>query len=154
MSYIGKNIVVLAVIEIVMVFLITIVSQTLFPSDTVSLFTTIGLAVVFFLMDGLTLVLSNKMLHKQFKHMVGFYLVAKVLRFMISVAVIFLYLIAGGDHAMMFVIQLLLFYLVTLLFTNASLVKSEAINKRKYEKIKIFITLHCSLMFFFSKWLC
>ncbi len=131
MSYIGKNIVVLAVIEIVMVFLITIVSQTLFPSDTVSLFTTIGLAVVFFLMDGLTLVLSNKMLHKQFKHMVGFYLVAKVLRFMISVAVIFLYLIAGGDHAMMFVIQLLLFYLVTLLFTNASLVKSEAINKRK-----------------------
>lgn len=47
MSYIGKNIVVLAVIEIVMVFLITIVSQTLFPSDTVSLFTTIGLAVVF-----------------------------------------------------------------------------------------------------------
>lgn len=131
MSYIGKNIVVLAVIEIVMIFLITIVSQTLFPSDTVSLFTTIGLAVVFFLMDGLTLVLSNKMLHKQFKHMVGFYLVAKVLRFMISVAVIFLYLIAGGDHAMMFVIQLLLFYLVTLLFTNASLVKSEAINKRK-----------------------
>lgn len=131
MSQIGKNIVVLAVIEIVMVFLITIVSQTLFPSDTVSLFTTIGLAVVFFLMDGLTLVLSNKMLHKQFKHMVGFYLVAKVLRFMISVAVIFLYLIAGGDHAMMFVIQLLLFYLVTLLFTNASLVKSEAINKRK-----------------------
>ena len=119
MSYIGKNIVVLAVIEIVMVFLITIVSQTLFPSDTVSLFT------------GLTLVLSNKMLHKQSKHMVGFYLVAKVLRFMISVAVIFLYLIAGGDHAMMFVIQLLLFYLVTLLFTNASLVKSEAINKRK-----------------------
>lgn len=131
MSYIGKNIVVLAVIEIVMVFLITIVSQTLFPSDTVSLFTTIGLAVVFFLMDGLTLVLSNKMLHKQSKYMVGFYLVAKVLRFMISVAVIFLYLIAGGDHAMMFVIQLLLFYLVTLLFTNASLVKSEAINKRK-----------------------
>ncbi len=131
MSYIGKNIVVLAVIEIVMVFLITIVSQTLFPSDTVSLFTTIGLAVVFFLMDGLTLVLSNKMLRKQSKHMVGFYLVAKVLRFMISVAVIFLYLIAGGDHAMMFVIQLLLFYLVTLLFTNASLVKSEAINKRK-----------------------
>lgn len=131
MSYIGKNIVVLAVIEIVMVFLITIVTQTLFPSDTVSLFTTIGLAVVFFLMDGLTLVLSNKMLRKQSKHMVGFYLVAKVLRFMISVAVIFLYLIAGGDHAMMFVIQLLLFYLVTLLFTNASLVKSEAINKRK-----------------------
>ena len=131
MSYIGKYIVVLAVIEIVMVFLITIVSQTLFPSDTVSLFTTIGLAVVFFLMDGLTLVLSNKMLRKQSKHMVGFYLVAKVLRFMISVAVIFLYLIAGGDHAMMFVIQLLLFYLVTLLFTNASLVKSEAINKRK-----------------------
>lgn len=131
MSYIGKNIVVLAVIEIVMVFLITIVSQTLFPSDTVSLFTTIGLAVVFFLMDGLTLMLSNNMLHKQSKHMVGFYLVAKVLRFMISVAVIFLYLIAGGDHAMMFVIQLLLFYLVTLLFTNASLVKSEAINKRK-----------------------
>lgn len=131
MSYIGKNIVVLAVIEIVMVFLITIVSQTLFPSDTVSLFTTIGLAVVFFLMDGLTLVLSHKMLHKQSKHMVGFYLVAKALRFMISVAVIFLYLIAGGDHAMMFVIQLLLFYLVTLLFTNASLVKSEAINKRK-----------------------
>lgn len=131
MSYIGKNIVVLAVIEIVMVFLITIVSQTLFPSDTVSLFTTIGLAVVFFLMDGLTLMLSNKMLRKQSKHMVGFYLVAKVLRFMISVAVIFLYLIAGGDHAMMFVIQLLLFYLVTLLFTNASLVKSEAINKRK-----------------------
>mgnify|MGYP000723075269 FL=1 len=131
MSQIGKNIVVLAVIEIVMVFLITIVAQTLFPSDTVSLFTTIGLAVVFFLMDGLTLVLSNKMLRKQSKHMVGFYLVAKVLRFMISVAVIFLYLIAGGDHAMMFVIQLLLFYLVTLLFTNASLVKSEAINKRK-----------------------
>lgn len=131
MSYIGKNIVVLAVIEIVMVFLITIVTQTLFPSDTVSLFTTIGLAVVFFLMDGLTLMLSNKMLRKQSKHMVGFYLVAKVLRFMISVAVIFLYLIAGGDHAMMFVIQLLLFYLVTLLFTNASLVKSEAINKRK-----------------------
>lgn len=131
MGQIGKNIVVLAVIEIVMVFLITIVAQTLFPSDTVSLFTTIGLAVVFFLMDGLTLVLSNKMLRKQFKHMVGFYLVAKVLRFMISVAVIFLYLIAGGDHAMMFVIQLLLFYLVTLLFTNASLVKSEAINKRK-----------------------
>lgn len=131
MSYIGKNIVVLGVIEIVMVFLITIVSQTLFPSDTVSLFTTIGLAVVFFLMDGLTLMLSNKMLRKQSKHMVGFYLVAKVLRFMISVAVIFLYLIAGGDHAMMFVIQLLLFYLVTLLFTNASLVKSEAINKRK-----------------------
>lgn len=131
MSYIGKNIVVLAVIEIAMVFLITIVSQTLFPSDTVSLFTTIGLAVVFFLMDGLTLMLSNKMLRKQSKHMVGFYLVAKVLRFMISVAVIFLYLIAGGDHAMMFVIQLLLFYLVTLLFTNASLVKSEAINKRK-----------------------
>lgn len=131
MSQIGKNIVVLAVIEIVMVFLITIVSQTLFPSDTVSLFTTIGLAVVFFLMDGLTLMLSNKMLHKQSKYMVGFYLVAKVLRFMISVAVIFLYLIAGGDHAMMFVIQLLLFYLVTLLFTNASLVKSEAINKRK-----------------------
>lgn len=131
MSYIGKNIVVLAVIEIVMVFLITIVTQTLFPSDTVSLFTTIGLAVVFFLMDGQTLVLSNKMLRKQSKHMVGFYLVAKVLRFMISVAVIFLYLIAGGDHAMMFVIQLLLFYLVTLLFTNASLVKSEAINKRK-----------------------
>ncbi len=131
MSQIGKNIVVLAVIEIVMVFLITIVTQTLFPSDTVSLFTTIGLAVVFFLMDGLTLVLSNKMLRKQSKHMVGFYLVAKVLRFMISVAVIFLYLIAGGDHAMMFVIQLLLFYLVTLLFTNASLVKSEAINKRK-----------------------
>ena len=64
MSYIGKNIVVLAVIEIVMVFLITIVTQTLFPSDTVSLFTTIGLAVVFFLMDGLTLVLSNKMLRK------------------------------------------------------------------------------------------
>ena len=131
MSQIGKNIVVLAVIEIVMVFLITIVTQTLFPSDTVSLFTTIGLAVVFFLMDGLILVLSNKMLRKQSKHMVGFYLVAKVLRFMISVAVIFLYLIAGGDHAMMFVIQLLLFYLVTLLFTNASLVKSEAINKRK-----------------------
>lgn len=131
MSYIGKNIVVLAVIEIVMVFLITIVTQTLFPSDTVSLFTTIGLAVVFFLMDGLTLMLSNKMLRKQSKHMVGFYLVAKVLRFMISVAVIFLYLIAGGDHAMMFVIQLLLFYLVTLLFTNASLVKNEAINKRK-----------------------
>lgn len=131
MGQIGKNIVVLAVIEIVMVFLITIVTQTLFPSDTVSLFTTIGLAVVFFLMDGLTLVLSNKMLRKQSKHMVGFYLVAKVLRFMISVAVIFLYLIAGGDHAMMFVIQLLLFYLVTLLFTNASLVKSEAINKRK-----------------------
>lgn len=131
MSQIGKNIVVLAVIEIVMVFLITIVTQTLFPSDTVSLFTTFGLAVVFFLMDGLTLVLSNKMLRKQSKHMVGFYLVAKVLRFMISVAVIFLYLIAGGDHAMMFVIQLLLFYLVTLLFTNASLVKSEAINKRK-----------------------
>lgn len=131
MSQIGKNIVVLSVIEIVMVFLITIVAQTLFPSDTVSLFTTIGLAVVFFLMDGLTLVLSNKMLRKQSKHMVGFYLVAKVLRFMISVAVIFLYLIAGGDHAMMFVIQLLLFYLVTLLFTNASLVKSEAINKRK-----------------------
>lgn len=131
MSQIGKNIVVLAVIEIVMVFLITIVTQTLFPSDTVSLFTTIGLAVVFFLMDGLTLMLSNKMLRKQSKHMVGFYLVAKVLRFMISVAVIFLYLIAGGDHAMMFVIQLLLFYLVTLLFTNASLVKSEAINKRK-----------------------
>lgn len=131
MSQIGKNIVVLAVIEIVMVFLITIVTQILFPSDTVSLFTTIGLAVVFFLMDGLTLVLSNKMLRKQSKHMVGFYLVAKVLRFMISVAVIFLYLIAGGDHAMMFVIQLLLFYLVTLLFTNASLVKSEAINKRK-----------------------
>lgn len=131
MGQIGKNIVVLAVIEIVMVFLITIVAQTLFPSDTVSLFTTIGLAVVFFLMDGLTLMLSNKMLHKQSKHMVGFYLVAKVLRFMISVAVIFLYLIAGGDHAMMFVIQLLLFYLVTLLFTNASLVKSEAINKRK-----------------------
>lgn len=131
MSQTGKNIVVLAVIEIVMVFLITIVAQTLFPSDTVSLFTTIGLAVVFFLMDGLTLVLSNKMLRKQSKHMVGFYLVAKVLRFMISVAVIFLYLIAGGDHAMMFVIQLLLFYLVTLLFTNASLVKSEAINKRK-----------------------
>lgn len=131
MGQIGKNIVVLAVIEIVMVFLITIVTQTLFPSDTVSLFTTIGLAVVFFLMDGLTLVLSNKMLRKQSNHMVGFYLVAKVLRFMISVAVIFLYLIAGGDHAMMFVIQLLLFYLVTLLFTNASLVKSEAINKRK-----------------------
>lgn len=131
MSQIGKNIVVLAVIEIVMVFLITIVTQTLFPSDTVSLFTTIGLAVVFFLMDGLTLMLSNKMLRKQSKHMVGFYLVAKVLRFMISVAVIFLYLIAVGDHAMMFVIQLLLFYLVTLLFTNASLVKSEAINKRK-----------------------
>lgn len=131
MGQIGKNIVVLAVIEIVMVFLITIVTQTLFPSDTVSLFTTIGLAVVFFLMDGLTLVLSNKMLRKQSKHMVGFYLVAKVLRFMISAAVIFLYLIAGGDHAMMFVIQLLLFYLVTLLFTNASLVKSEAINKRK-----------------------
>lgn len=131
MGQIGKNIVVLAVIEIVMVFLITIVTQTLFPSDTVSLFTTIGLAVVFFLMDGLTLVLSNKMLRKQSKHMVGFYLVAKVLRFMISVVVIFLYLIAGGDHAMMFVIQLLLFYLVTLLFTNASLVKSEAINKRK-----------------------
>lgn len=131
MSQIGKNIVVLAVIEIVMVFLITIVTQTLFPSDTVSLFATIGLAVVFFLMDGLTLVLSNKMLRKQSKHMVGFYLVAKVLRFMISVAVIFLYLIAVGDHAMMFVIQLLLFYLVTLLFTNASLVKSEAINKRK-----------------------
>ena len=131
MSQIGKNIVVLAVIEIVMVFLITIVTQTLFPSDTVRLFTTIGLAVVFFLMDGLILVLSNKMLRKQSKHMVGFYLVAKVLRFMISVAVIFLYLIAGGDHAMMFVIQLLLFYLVTLLFTNASLVKSEAINKRK-----------------------
>lgn len=83
MSQIGKNIVVLAVIEIVMVFLITIVAQTLFPSDTVSLFTTIGLAVVFFLMDGLTLVLSNKMLRKQSKHMVGFYLVAKVLRFMI-----------------------------------------------------------------------
>lgn len=131
MGQIGKNIVVLAVIEIVMVFLITIVTQTLFPSDTVRLFTTIGLAVVFFLMDGLTLVLSNKMLRKQSNHMVGFYLVAKVLRFMISVAVIFLYLIAGGDHAMMFVIQLLLFYLVTLLFTNASLVKSEAINKRK-----------------------
>lgn len=131
MSNIGKNIVVLAVVEFVMVVIVTVVTQTLFPSDALSLLTTIGLAVGFFLMDGLTLVLSNKMLHKQSKHMVGFYLVAKVLRFMISVAVVFLYLIAGGDHAMMFVIQLLLFYLVTLLFTNASLVKSEAINKRK-----------------------
>lgn len=131
MSNIGKNIVVLAVVEFVLVVIVTVVTQTLFPSDALSLLTTIGLAVGFFLMDGLTLVLSNKMLHKQSKHMVGFYLVAKVLRFMISVAVVFLYLIAGGDHAMMFVIQLLLFYLVTLLFTNASLVKSEAINKRK-----------------------
>lgn len=131
MSNIGKNIVVLAVVEFVMVVIVTVVTQTLFPSDALSLLTTIGLAVGFFLMDGLTLVLSNKMLHKQSKHMVGFYLVAKVLRFMISVAVVFLYLMAGGDHAMMFVIQLLLFYLVTLLFTNASLVKSEAINKRK-----------------------
>ena len=131
MSNIGKNIVVLAVVEFVMVIIVTVVTQTLFPSDALSLLTTIGLAVGFFLMDGLTLVLSNKMLHKQSKHMVGFYLVTKVLRFMISVAVVFLYLIAGGDHAMMFVIQLLLFYLVTLLFTNASLVKSEAINKRK-----------------------
>lgn len=131
MSNIGKNIVVLAVVEFVMVVIVTVVTQTLFPSDALSLLTTIGLAVGFFLMDGLTLVLSNKMLHKQSKHMVGFYLVTKVLRFMISVAVVFLYLMAGGDHAMMFVIQLLLFYLVTLLFTNASLVKSEAINKRK-----------------------
>lgn len=131
MSHIGKNIVILAIVEVVMVILIAVLTKAFFPSDAVSILVTIGLGAFFFLIDGLILFLSNKMLRQQSKHMISFYLVTKVLRFMLSVAIVFLYLIAGGNHAMMFVIQLLLFYLVTLLFTNASLVKGEAINKNK-----------------------
>lgn len=126
-----KNIAILGIVEVFLVIIMMIVTNTFFPQYAISPYLTMGLAIFFFLIDGLTLLFSNRLLLHKSKRMVGFYLVAKVLRFMFSVAIVFLYLMAGGNHAIMFVIQLLLFYLVTLLFTNVSLVRSEAINKKK-----------------------
>lgn len=131
MQRVKKNVASLAIIVALTAAVVSGVTRLFFPQEAIGLWFTLGIAVFFFVCDSCILLMGNMVMERRKMNMVTFYLATKTVRLLLAVGLLFLYILLGLDHVVMFVIQLLLFYLVTLLYTNACLIKSEALNKKK-----------------------
>lgn len=131
MQRVKKNVASLAIIVALTAAVVSGVTRLFFPQEAIGLWFTLGIAVFFFVCDSCILLMGNMVMERRKMNMVTFYLATKTARLLLAVGLLFLYILLGLDHVVMFVIQLLLFYLVTLLYTNACLIKNEALNKKK-----------------------
>ena len=88
------------------------------------------LAVFFFTYSLLGLYLFNKLIGRQSKSVMHFYLISKTLRFFLSMVLIVIYGVLIREGLLAFAINLFVFYLVTVVVTTLYCAKAEHNNKK------------------------